>query len=191
MSFDRDIFSYQYVLVMDFVRHSAYACAISKYISGRERTSNFWPQTYNAHIEAAVHDWCKVFGSEGPNPTHWRKTPNADIEPARELFRKEILAKTGFTKPQWESYWESMRAFRDTYAAHVEIGASARLPKMDPAVKVAFAYDDWVRDLIKPDVVHEPRFDKLYDFWIKDCSKIVKSAEGIKPSKTKAALDRK
>lgn len=179
MSFDRKVFTHQYVLAQDFVRHAAYARAIKKRLHGRKPTSNFWPQTYNAHVEAAIHDWCKIFGVDGSNATHWRHTPKVDVKEMQEDLRKRIYKKAGLDSKTWYKYWDSMCTFRNKYSAHVEIDANPYLPLLDTGVKVAYAYDGWIRNLIKPDFIDEDSLERLHTAWLSDGLKIVMSADGI------------
>lgn len=179
MSFSRDVFTHQYVLVQDFVRHSAYARAIKKATDGRKLTSNFWPQSHNAHFKAAIHDWCKVFGSDGPNPTHWRHTPTADVQQRQQRFRELVLQRTKLSQIGWNTYWEQLCAFRDKYAAHLEIGKNPDVPSLNLALDISYAYDDWIRELIKPDMLNEVRLEVKYGQWLADAFNIVSTANGI------------
>jgi hypothetical protein len=179
MSFDRVVFAHQYVVVQDFVRHAAYATAIHKRLDGRKRTSNFWPQTYNAHYKAAALDWCKVFGSDGPNPTHWKKTPTKDVGRLQDDFRQTIFRQVRTDAAGWKRYWEQMINFRGQYLGHLEIGKSAPPPNLQRALKIAFAYDDWIRRLIHPDLIFEAPLKDMYRNWLGDGLRIVMSADGI------------
>lgn len=72
-----------------------------------------------------------------------------------------------------------MTDFRNTYAAHVELGARPIAPKLNTAIKIAFAYDEWVRKLISPHVLHEEMLERMYSNWLSDGLRIVMSADGI------------
>lgn len=166
-------------VAQDFVRHTAYAQAIAAGMGTRKRTSAFWPQTYNAHFKAAVHDWCKVFGSKGLNTTHWKNTPVLDAEIECDKFRKRLLKEARLDPDSWNACWEKMRTFRDTYAAHVELDRSPEVPMLSTALNVAYAYDDWCRELIMPDVLTERKLKVFHKDLFDDALRIVMSADGI------------
>jgi hypothetical protein len=46
-----------------------------------------------------------------------------------------------------------MRSFRDKYAAHRQLGFNQPVPVFDRALEAAFCYEEWVREVIQPDVV--------------------------------------
>jgi hypothetical protein len=46
-------------------------------------------------------------------------------------------------------------SFRNKYVAHHELGYSQPVPELDRALQVAFYYDDWIREVIFPDIFDE------------------------------------
>jgi len=46
--------------------------------------------------------------------------------------------------------------FRNNYAAHRALGFSSPVPNFDLALRVAYFYDDWIREVISPDSFYEP-----------------------------------
>lgn len=176
MHYSTEIFGPQYVVVMDFLQHLAFYRSVKVELDKQTVKSNFWAMTCNAHLEAAILDWCKVFGSVGPNPTHWKKTAGQTPEAAQEEFREIVFIKTGFKKPDWDNYHEQMRTFRDSYVAHLDVAKIPPVPLLDQALKVAFAYDQWIRKQIEPSIIDGPRLEQLYDKWLTEAHAIVSKA---------------
>jgi len=176
MIYRKDVFSHQYLIVGDFVQHLAYYRGTKAELESRAVRSEFWAKTCDAHLEAATLDWCKVFGSDGPNPTHWKKTSDLNPTEVQKMFRQAALSKTGFSQSEWDEYHNRMCRFRDRYVAHVEVGQIPPVPLYDKAFEVACAYDEWVRTLIAPDFIADPTLDRLDDRWKRDAGILVESA---------------
>lgn len=176
MEYRSDIFGHQYVIVSDFIRHLAYFRALREVFSEKKTNSHFWGRTADSHLESAAIDWCKVFGSDWRNDTHWKKIVGKAPETAIDEFRKRIPAKTGLSQSEWAAYHKSMCDFRDKYVAHVEIGNIPKTPSFDVALKVVFAYDEWVRGLIEPDFISDPSLDWFYLKWFGEAKAIASLA---------------
>jgi hypothetical protein len=176
MHYNANIFGYQYVVVLDFLQHVAYYRSIKAELNKQDIKSNFWAKTCNAHLEAGILDWCKVFGSEGPNRTHWKKTAGQTPDAAQDEFRQQVLIKTGFTSRDWVNYHKEMCTFRDRYVAHLDFDKIPPVPFLDKALQVAFAYDAWIRKQIEPDIIDDPRLEQLYDNWLAESSQFVGAA---------------
>jgi hypothetical protein len=54
-------------------------------------------------------------------------------------------------------------SFRNKYVAHHELGHSEPVPKLDRALELAFYYDDWIREVIFPDIFDEPPLRQLVE----------------------------
>ena len=96
---------------------------------------------------------------------HWAKTPTGDIvQQALQDFRHRRLSKTGFTQEQWETYHKKMLDFRDKYVAHFDIRKpfDEPVPLFDPALQVAYTYQEWVRELIRPALPNQSTLSSLY-----------------------------
>jgi len=101
-----------------------------------------------------------VFGSHGCNPTHWKKISSTQSKEIEVSFRDGLTKSVGIEKGQWEEYWKEMTGFRNNYAAHRAINFDSPVPKFDMALKVAYYYDQWVRQLILPDEFPEPSLEE-------------------------------
>jgi hypothetical protein len=53
---------------------------------------------------------------------------------------------------------------------------SPGVPNFDKALQIAFAYDEWVRALIKPDFIDDAPLENLYNRWVKVGLSIGKSS---------------
>ena len=179
MSYNKDIFKYQYVIAQDFIRHLAYYRQLHSALSGK---SSFWTATANAHLEAAILDWCKVFGATGNNVTHWTNIPLEDVESVQNNFRNAILKTTGMSLIEWGQYHAEMLGFRDRYVAHLEIGNIPSVPFFDRALKIAFAYDKWIREVINHDSLEAKSLEELYKNSSKEAADVIRSAKGVTPN---------
>ena len=164
MVYDKGIFQYQYIVVEEFVRHLAYYRGLKSVSDSQGIKSMFWGQTINAHFRVAVLNWCKVFGSKKSNDVHWKKTPIEDVERAKEQFAQKIY-KHGINKKFLKGYRMEMIAFRDKVVAHHDLGEFPRIYGLDKALQIAYIYDDWVRDLLKPDCIEIVALRDRYERW--------------------------
>ena len=72
MKYNFEVLSRQYAVVALFVRHLAYARGLKAATENLKDHGEFGGSTASAHLELAVVEWCKVFGSDGEK-THWKK----------------------------------------------------------------------------------------------------------------------
>lgn len=151
MRYDSAIFINQYPLVKKFVYHMIYYRSLSKAYSDCGNVSEFWAQTVDAHILQAVINWCKVFGSEGCNATHWKKLNVVEKDNLKNSFFTGLEQYCGMSHDDLTLYWKEITGFRNKYAAHTEIGYKAPVPSFDNALNIAFFYDRWIRKVISPD----------------------------------------
>ena len=180
-NFNEKVLGLQYPVVALFVRHLTYARGLQA-INNLTNHREFWGTTASAHLELATVVWCKVFGSYNEK-THWKKTLTDHIEEqASEDFRRRVLSKTGLTQKQWEAYHKKMLGLRDRFIAHLDLSNpfNEPAPLFDTALQVAYAYQEWVKALIKaslgnstPLVWEDPAFISQYEQWKADASSIV------------------
>lgn len=156
MGYNPDVFIEQFPLVKRFLYHLLYYRTLHDAYIRNQLQSEFWTHTIDAHLLQALINWCMVFGSDGCNPTHWKKLSLTQSHELQEGFRKGLIEHTGIKWAEWEEYWKRMTAFRDKYAAHRELDFSAPVPNFDLALKVAYYFDDWIRWIISPDSFEEP-----------------------------------
>ena len=156
MGYNPDVFIEQFPLIKRFLYHLLYYRTLHEAYIRNQLQSEFWTHTIDAHLLQALINWCMVFGSDGCNPTHWKKLSLPQSHELQEGFRKGLIEHTGIKWAEWEEYWKRMTAFRDKYAAHRELDFSAPVPNFDLALKVAYYFDDWIRWIISPDSFEEP-----------------------------------
>ena len=154
--YNTDVFMEQFPLVKRFLYHLLYYRGLHEAYSRNQLQSEFWTHTIDAHLLLALINWCMVFGSDGFNPTHWKKLSLTQSKELQESFRNGLIGDTGISWAEWEEYWKKMTAFRDKYAAHRELDFNSPVPKFDLALKVAHYFDDWIRHVISPDSFEEP-----------------------------------
>jgi hypothetical protein len=156
MRYKPEIFREQFPLVKYFVCHLIYYRELHNKYRELELRSPFWTFTIDAHLIRAVILWCGVFGSEGCNPTHWKRLSEGNVDCLRESFRESLFRQTAFTPATWATYWREMVDFRNEYIAHRELNYNKHVPYLDRALEVAYVYDGWIRDIISPDILEEP-----------------------------------
>ena len=156
MHYKPEIFRKQFPLVKYFVCHLIYYRELLHKYQEMELKSSFWTFTIDAHLIRAVILWCDVFGSEGCNPTHWKRLSEGNLDRLRESFRESLFKQTVFTPATWDTYWREMVDFRNEYVAHRELTYNKPVPNLDRALEVVYVYDGWIRDIISPDILEEP-----------------------------------
>jgi hypothetical protein len=142
MTYNEEVFNRQYPTVVFFVQHLAYYKGL-KIASDRITDHKvFWASTTDSHLKLATIAWCNVFGSHKED-MHWTKTlAGKTVQQAYDDFYFRVLAKTGFSQPEWEDYHRAMLTFRDKYVAHVDLQNLFKgpVPHFDPALLVAYTY---------------------------------------------------
>ena len=175
MNYNEAVFCHQYPVVVFFAQHLAYYRGLKAAWDGITEHKEFWASTVSGHLKLATTAWCNVFGSR-KSDMHWTKTPTGNIpKPAREDFTHKVLSKTGFTQEQWETYHKGMLAFRDKYVAHMDLHNpfNEPVPPFDPALQVAYAYEEWVRELTKAVIWGQPTLSSLYEQCEREASSVV------------------
>ena len=155
MEYRSEIFREQFPLVKHFICHLTYYRVLGQQYREIALRSPFWTLTINAHLAEAAILWCMVFGTDD-NPTHWKTLFATDAETLRESFRKALFEKTTFTASTWDRYWREIVSFRNEFIAHHELSYDKPVPHFDRALQVAYAYDEWIREVISPDIFEEP-----------------------------------
>lgn len=175
MKYDSDIFRNQYPLVVSFVQHLAYYRAGKPIYDRLWIKSPLWTATLDAHLKIASIQWCKVFGSDGCNATHWKRTPILDVQKAQQSFR-DRLKKSCVTRDEWARRHQAMMNFRNRYVAHSDPNNADPVPDFNKALDVAYVYDEWVRDLIRSDIYTGLWLRQHFDEWTKAATPIFETA---------------
>lgn len=156
MEYNDDIFREQFPIVKRFLYHLTCYRVLHSTYGDLDLASEFWTHTIDAHLLQACLLWCMVFGSDGCNPTHWKKLCDQDRIKLKSSFREGLYKNTELTQEKWDAYWNEMNDFRGGYAAHRELNYSKPVPIFKTAEEVAYYYDTWIRELISPDIFEEP-----------------------------------
>jgi len=169
------VFSRQYPVVVFFVQHIAYYRSLGAIYDDATDHRDFWRSTCDAHLKLATVAWCNVFGSQKED-LHWTKTPTDNItKQANQDFRHKVLSETGFTQEQWKTYHKEMLFFRNKYVAHFDLRNpfNQAVPRFDLALQVAYAYQEWARELIRPVLLNQPTLRSQYEQWEAEACSIV------------------
>jgi hypothetical protein len=156
MDYNVDIFREQFPTVKTFLYHLTCYRELHRIYQDLNLKSEFWTHTIDAHLLQAAILWCMVFGSHGCNPTHWKKLCDQDRLKLEHSFREGLFKNTDLTQERWDAYWKEMNDFRGGYAAHRELDYSKPVPGFRMAEAAAYFYDEWIRELISPDIFEEP-----------------------------------
>jgi hypothetical protein len=159
MEYSDKIFMEQFPIVKEFLYHLTCYRELYRTYKDLNLKSEFWTHTIDAHLLQACILWCMVFGAHG-NPTHWKNLCEQDREKLENSFREGLFKNTGLTQEKWDIYWKEMNDFRGGYAAHRELNYSKPVPSFSTAEEVAYYYDTWIREIIKPDIFDEPPLQK-------------------------------
>jgi hypothetical protein len=160
MQYNDEVFMNQFPLVKRFVYHLIYYRVLGKAYNTHELKCEFWSHTIDAHLLQAVNHWCMVFGSDGCNPTHWKNLSKSNLDNLKRSFRDGLRDKMGLSDTEWNKYWKELTDFRNKYAAHRELTFSKPIPNFDMALKIAYYYDYWIREIISPDIFEEPFLER-------------------------------
>lgn len=145
-SFNADILGKQFYCMHNFARILTYSREIRKRIDNigcSKKEEWFLVKTLNTHLKMSVIDWCKIFGTD-ENKLHWKKAVITNLEKFKNEFRLKIYEATKLSSKEWDDYHREMIDFRNKYVAHYVEGYDEPVPKMDNALTVAFAYDEWL-----------------------------------------------
>jgi len=160
MPYNTEIFRVQFRIVKRFVYHLIYYHQLLTIYRKLKLKSEFWTHTINSHILQAAIYWCMVFGRQRNNPTHWRNVLKGDVGVFKANFYKILFKNTGFNSTKWKKYQNKIVRFRNKYVAHRELKYGQPVPDFTQALKVAYVYDQWIRELISPDIFVEPPLKK-------------------------------
>lgn len=164
MTLDEKLWSqHQYQMLVSFVQHLAYYRVLHRLYDDMQQRSEFWIRSIDAHLLRAIIDWCMVFGTDSSD-IHWKKViADKNIQ---SDFRSRLLSLANLTQNQWDTYWAEMTTFRNEFAAHRVVAPYPVVPKMDTALLVATAYDQWIRERLRDElnaIFEEPSLRDRYD----------------------------
>jgi hypothetical protein len=129
--------------IVNFSRALIYHREIYRQTQNRSLRSNFWISTGNNHLDIAIIDWCKIFGSDD-NSTHWKNNVEHEAK-----FRSGLLEYLKISREEWDSYWASIVDYRNKETAHFDPNYSPRVtPRFDiatNAIKYAYQYFQFAR----------------------------------------------
>jgi hypothetical protein len=117
----------------------------------------FWVYTCDAHLQMAAISWCMVFGTDS-NPTHWK-----NLSLRNELSLKNyVVKKTGISESEYQTKWEAIIDFRNTYIAHKK-GFDKPVPYFLFAETVVDCFETWAIEMFHPDELEQ--FAPLSHLW--------------------------
>ena len=165
MTYRKDVFVKQVDMSDHFARHLIHYRAIKSNPTLHWTRSWFWTDTCDAHLLQATICWCMIFGSRGQNEIHLQRLAVDQADELQQSFKSNLLSALRISESEWEAYWTEMLAFRNKYAAHRELGFKQPVPIFDRALEAAFCYDQWVREVIHPDMFDSPPLEQLVGEW--------------------------
>ena len=141
MAYDRSIVRIHLYQLALIVRNVAYYRALDAVKKGWDK--NYWIFIYNNHLDIAILEWCKIFGSNGEK-THWKNVvPTKD----QREFREQMLKYIGVSADEWEAEWKVLTGYRNRHLAHHDFSPKRDVyPNLDPVLKSSTFYYQWLRD---------------------------------------------
>lgn len=153
--------------VLCIIQETLYSMALYREIRPNERNNDFydpflrefWISISNNAIMMAVINWCKVFGAEKNNRTHYSHFVET------EHFNKKILGIS------FQEYADSMLNVRDKFAAHEDKEEERKeIPSFDIAVRVMAAFVETVEEEYNvPSIPSIQTTYEAYKLQIRDC----------------------
>ena len=110
----------------------------------------FWIRISNNAIQMAIINWCKIFGKEHNNRTHYSHfvTP--------ERFTDKL------DKQVYEELWDGMLNVRDKFAAHEDdIKDRKKIPDLNQAMEVMEAFRETTQE--EYDIPELPPIKTMYE----------------------------
>ena len=156
MRYKRAVFQLQYPLAKKFINHLSFYKAVLAAYNKHSIFSEFWTYTIDAHLLQATIHWCMIFGSDKNNITHWKNLSIAGAGKLESNFRNGLLEALGLSFEEWDEYKMEIKKFRDKFAAHRDSVFVKPVPNFNLALQVVFFYDNWIREIIAPDILEEP-----------------------------------
>jgi len=156
MKYSIEVFKRQYIVLIDFIYHYISYKELFNNIDVLQGSNEFWKNSTNAHIKVSIASWCMIFGSEGMNPTHWKKMIIEDKSNTYKEFRNLILKECNFIDNEWDIYWKQVVDYRNLFIVHRDLVFNEPTPNFDISFKIAITYDLWIREKIYPDYLDFP-----------------------------------
>jgi hypothetical protein len=98
---------------------------------------DFWRIMQGTSLDAALIEWCKVFGAR-KDQTHWTKLVPSE---QHANFRQRLWEAVGMPEDQWDDYWSQMVDYRNERAAHHDFDSkSDTYPHFDVALEASYFY---------------------------------------------------
>ena len=129
--------------VFGIIDEALYSMALYSEINPSDRDNTvfdpylrkFWMVISDNAVLMSVIQWCKIFGSEGNNKTHYSHFVD------RELFKRKL------NNISYEVFSDSMKNVRDKFAAHEDKEEDrVEIPSFDTARKIMEAFRKTVQE---------------------------------------------
>jgi hypothetical protein len=94
-------------------------------------------------------DWCKIFGSNNNNDTHYTRLLDTRIEHNRfdnykDCVVNHICAHCGISCDEFNSISKKIKKSRDKFASHIEIDNIPEIPFLNDGINVLIGYVDFL-----------------------------------------------
>jgi hypothetical protein len=86
-----------------------------------------------------------------------------------------ILDRTGFTIEKWEAYHTRMIEARGKHFTHLDLSKpiTGKVPSFKPALEVAYAYEEWIKELMRPALTSPCTLSREYEMWKAEATEMV------------------
>jgi len=110
----------------NFARNLAYYRATRENNQRRYPRKNIWVTIEGNFIDAAVLEWCKLFGDA--NGRHaWQR-----VVQTPDQFEADLLRTIGKTAEEFEAIRNQVRLYRDRFVAHLDNDRIMHIPNFEP-----------------------------------------------------------
>jgi len=104
----------------------------------RGRGLNLWLHVSSNFLDAAVMEWCKLFGDKN-GKHHWSK-----IVSDTAIFEAGLLQHLGVDADRFAKYIEEIRRYRDKFAAHLDSDRVMHIPDFEMAKSAVEFYHKYI-----------------------------------------------
>lgn len=131
-------------LCTQFTRNMAYYKASyegSVYVAGND---DFSITISGNFIDVSIIEWCKLFGSYGDHH-HWRNL----VGDGSAQFSNDMFNRISMSESEFREYHESMKNYRDVFAAHWDDDGEGKRPYLDKAFECVVFLHEYIFENFK------------------------------------------
>ncbi len=134
-----------------FTRNMAYYKASYDDLTYVAGSNNFSITISGNFIDISIIEWCKLFGAYGDNH-HWRNLTGDDADD----FSSALYKHLSMSEIEFNEYHQSMKNYRDVFAAHWDDDGDGKRPHLDSAFEcIVFLHEYIFNNVEEPSVLKD------------------------------------